>query len=48
MLFKMLIPALAGMAQWIELQPVNQGVASSIPSLGHMPGLWARSQVGGT
>ena len=30
---------LAGEAQWIEGQPVNQRVPSSIPSLGHMPGL---------
>ena len=40
--------ALAGVAQWIEYQPVNQRVAGSIPSLGNMPGLWARSGVGGT
>ena len=39
--------ALAGVAQWIECWPVTQRVASSIPSLGHMPGLWARSPVGG-
>ena len=26
----------ASVAQWIECQPVNQSVASSIPSLGHM------------
>ena len=38
---------LAGVAQWIECRPANQRVASSIPSLGHMPGLWARSPVGG-
>ena len=25
---------MAGVAQWIELQPVNQKVASSIPSQG--------------
>ena len=36
--------ALAGVAQH---QPVNQRVASLIPSLVHMPGLLARSQVGG-
>ena len=41
------ILALAGMAQWIEHWPVNEKVTSSIPSLGHMPGLWARSPVGG-
>ena len=39
--------ALAGVAQWIECQPVNQKVTGSIPSLGHMPGLQARSPVGG-
>ena len=36
------------MAQWTECQPVNQRVARLIPSLGNMPGLWARSPVGGT
>ena len=40
-------PALAGMALWIECWPVSQRVAGSIPCLGHMPGLWARSPVGG-
>ena len=35
--------ALAGVAQWIEYQPGNQRVAD----LGHMPGLCARSPVGG-
>ena len=35
------ILALAGVAQWTERQPVNQRIAGSIPSLGHMPGLWA-------
>ena len=39
--------ALAGVAQWIECQPVNQRVTGSIPNLGHMPGLQARSTVGG-
>ena len=39
--------ALAGVAQWIECQPVNQRVTGSIPSLGHMPGLQARSTVEG-
>ena len=38
---------LAGVAQWTEHQPAYQRVAGSIPSLGHMPGLWARSLVGG-
>ena len=40
-------PALAGVAQWIECWPVNQRVASCIPSLGHMPGLQARSSLKG-
>ena len=31
--------ALAGVAQWTECQPENRGVASSIPSLGCIPGL---------
>ena len=39
--------ALAGVAQWIEHQPVNRRVAGSIPSLGHMPVLRARSPVWG-
>ena len=39
--------ALAGVAQWIECQPVNQRVAALTPNLGHMPGLWARSPCGG-
>ena len=38
--------ALAGMAQWIECQPADQGVDGLVPSLGHMPGLWARSLMG--
>ena len=38
---------LAGVAQWIECQPANQKVTCSIPCLGHMPGLWARSPVEG-
>ena len=37
--------ALAGIAQWVECGPVNQRVASSIPS-GHMPELQARSLIG--
>ena len=45
---KIFIVALAGVAQWIECWPVNQRVAGLIPSLGKMPGLWARSPVGGT
>ena len=39
--------ALAGVAQWIEHRPANQRVAGLILSLGHMPGLRARSPVGG-
>ena len=38
---------LAGIAQWIEHQPVNQRVTGWIPSLEHMPGLRAKSPVGG-
>ena len=34
------------MAQWIECRPANEMVASSIPRLGHMPGLQAGSPVG--
>ena len=40
--------ALAGIAQWIELGPVNQRVPSSIPHLGHMPGLYMRTPMVGT
>ena len=39
--------ALAVVTQWIERWPGNQRVVSSIPSLGHMPGLSAMSPVGG-
>ena len=39
--------ALAGVVQSIEWWLANQRVASSIPSLEHMPGLQARSPVGG-
>ena len=39
--------ALAGVAQWIECQPANQRVPSSIPSQGTCLGFWARSPVGG-
>ena len=45
---KFVLSSLAGVAQWIECLPANQKVTSSIPNLGHMPGLRARSQVGGT
>ena len=44
----MLSTALAGVAQCIEHGPVKQKVAGSIPSLGHLLGLQARSPVGGT
>ena len=39
--------SLAGVAQWIESQPMNQKVAGSFPSQGTMPMLWARSPAGG-
>ena len=39
--------SLAGVAQWIEHWPADQRVTSSIPSPEHMPGLQARSPVGG-
>ena len=45
--FSVIVLVLAGVAQWFECQPVNQRVASSIPSLGHIPGLQARSPAGG-
>ena len=35
--------ALAGVTQWTERRPANQRDAVSIPGLGHMPGLQARS-----
>ena len=35
---KLWSPALAGVAQWIECQPVNQRVAGSIPIQGTCPG----------
>ena len=44
--FKNINSALAGVGQWIEDQPVNQKVASSISSLGHVPELQARFPVG--
>ena len=40
--------ALAGVAQWMECQPENQRVDGSISQSELMPGLWARSPVGGT
>ena len=39
--------ALAGVAQWIEHQTVNQRVASLIPSQGTCLGFWARCPVRG-
>ena len=42
----LLIIALAGVAQWIEHGPMNQSYRFNSQS-GHMPGLWARSPVGG-
>ena len=41
------MPALSGVAQGIDCQPMNQRVAGLIPSLGHLPGLLAKSTVGG-
>ena len=38
--------ALAGMAQWIECQPVNQSIASSIPSQGTCLGCRPGPQLG--
>ena len=38
--------ALVGAAQWTQCRPVNQSVAHSIPSLGHMAGSRAWSPVG--
>ena len=38
--------ALAGVAHWIEHWPSNQSRWFNSQS-GHMPGLWARSPVGG-
>ena len=38
---------LIGVAQWTECWSVNQRVTGSIASLGHVPGLQARSPVGG-
>ena len=39
--------ALAGVAQWLECHPENQGVTGSIPSQGTCLGYGARSPVGG-
>ena len=38
--------SLAGMAQWIEHHPVNQRIASSIPSQGICLGGWPGPQGG--
>ena len=38
--------SLAGVAQWVECQPANQRVTSSIPSQGTCIGVWAKSPVG--
>ena len=43
---KMKDSALAGVAQWIERRPANQRVAGSIPILGYMPELQARTPIG--
>ena len=37
--------ALTGVAQWIEHQPANQRVISSIPSQGTCLGYWAGPQL---
>ena len=39
-------PALPGVAQWIECQPVNQKVAGSIPSQGTSLGCGPGTQLG--
>ena len=44
---KLATAAMPGVAQWIEHQPANQEVIWFDSQLGHMPGLWARSLVGG-
>ena len=46
--FKILVIALAGEAQWIEHQPVNQRVTGLISSQGTCLGCGARSPVVGT
>ena len=43
-MFMEIYSALAGVAQWIEHQPVNQRVASLIPSQGTCPGCRPGSQ----
>ena len=39
--------ALAGVAQWIECQSLNQKAHWVDSQAGHMPGLWAWCPVGG-
>ena len=39
--------ALAGVAQWIECWPAEARGCWFDSQSGHMPGLWARSPVGG-
>ena len=43
---KMLGSALAGVAQWTECWPVNQGIASSVPSQGTCLGCGPSPQKG--
>lgn len=38
---------LAAVAQWIEHHLMDQAILGSIPGLGHLPGLQARSLVEG-
>ena len=45
-LFKKILPALAGVAQWIECQPANQRVMGSIPSQGTCLGCGPGLQLG--
>ena len=45
-LYKNVHKALAGVAQWIEFQPVNQRVAGSIPSQGTRLGCRPGPQLG--
>ena len=43
----MVILTLDAVAQWTEHWLANQRVTGLIPSVGHMPRLWAKSPVGG-
>ena len=45
---KLWLYALAGVAQWIECQSVNQSINGSIPRQGHMLGLWSDHLLGAT